>query len=287
MMFDDIQNTDALVTVVITSYNQADCVGRCIESVQAQKTVFPIRILVADDASTDGTLEVVRKYADVDKRIDVLVRERNLGLDGNPADALRHVRSKYFHILESDDYWCDENKLQMQVDALESHPECIACGHSTEYRKPDGALVMVKGRRLKPGQSRIDTLMTTQFVHRSAVLFRNFLDDISDEDLAWVVRDVCFFYYALSKGKIIYFDRPMSVYMITGIGTWSSLSDEVKAKNLQVLYYLIDRYLGFKYTNKFRHKYLPHEGKRLFAFAIPYLRKGRKLLVSFSKGASC
>lgn len=274
-----------LVTVVITAYNQADLVERCLDSVAAQKTSFGVRLVVADDASTDGTADVVRAWAARRPEIDLelIARKANLGLDGNPAEALRHVHTPFFHILESDDYWCDETKLQRQVDALNAHPECVACGHSTEYRKMDGTLVQVKGRRLKPGAFRVDDLFTTQFVHRSAVLFRNFLDDISDDDLAWIVRDVCFFYYALSKGKIIYFDRPMSVYSITGIGTWSGLSAERKKERLQCLYYRLDRYFGFKYTAKFRHQYLPHEGKKLFSLAVPYLRKGRRLVISFAK----
>lgn len=274
---------EPLVTVVVTAYNQADCIGRCLESIQAQKTSFPIRIIVADDASKDGSADIARQYAATDPRISVLVRERNLGANGNPAEALRHVKTKYFHILESDDYWIDETKLQRQVDALEAHPECVVCGHSLEYRKPDGSLALLKGRRLKPGAFRIDTLETTQFVHRSATLFRNLLDEISDEDLSWVVRDVCFFYWMMSKGKIIYFDRPMSVYSITGVGIWSSLGSRARQEQLQDFYYHIDRFLDYKYTHKFRHQYLPHEGKKLFSFSIPYFRKGRRLLFSVSK----
>ena len=275
----------ALVTVVVTAYNQADLVERCLDSIVAQRTDFGVKIVVADDASEDGTVDVVRAWATRHPEADVelIARETNLGLDGNPAEALRHVHTPFFHILESDDYWCDETKLQRQIDALNAHPECIACGHSTEYRKMDGTLVQIKGRRLKEGEFRVDDLLTTQFVHRSAVLFRNFLDEISDDDLAWIVRDVCFFYYALSKGKIIYFDRPMSVYSITGIGTWSGLSEERKKERLQCLYYRLDRYFGFRYTSKFHHQYLPHEGKRLFSLSLPYFRKGRRLVVSFAK----
>ena len=286
MSGDTPASREPLVTVVVTAYNQADSIGRCIESIQAQKTDFPIKIIVADDASSDGSAEIARRYAKDDPRIEVLARERNLGLDGNPAEAFRHVKTKYFHILECDDYWIDDSKLQRQVDALEAHPECVICGHSLEYRNLDGSLAMLKGRRLKPGAFRIDTLETTQFVHRSATLFRNLLDDISDEDLAWVVRDVCFFYWMMSKGKIIYFDRPMSVYTITGAGTWSSLASKTKKERLQDLYYHIDRFLDFKYTKKFRHQYLPHEGKKLLSFSLPYFRKGRRLIVSLSKGSS-
>ena len=196
------KDREPLVTVVVTAYNQADLVERCLDSVAAQKTDFGVRMVVADDASTDGTADVVRAWTARHPQADLelIARDANLGLDGNPAEALRHVHTPFFHILESDDYWCDETKLQRQIDALNAHPECIACGHSTEHRKMDGTLVQVKGRRLKPGAFRVDDLFTTQFVHRSAVLFRNFLADISDDDLAWIVRDVCFFYYALSKG---------------------------------------------------------------------------------------
>ena len=54
---------DPRVTVVVTAYNQADLVERCLDSVAAQKTSFGVRIVVADDASTDGTADVVRAWA--------------------------------------------------------------------------------------------------------------------------------------------------------------------------------------------------------------------------------
>ena len=273
-----------LVTVVAICYNHADNLERSLDSILCQKTDFPFKVVVIDDASTDGSQDIIRRYAAADPRVEPVLHEENLYSRGRLgfAEYQDKIVSPFFHVIETDDYWCDPDKLQMQVDALRANPGCIACAHAVEYRDADGNLLQVKGRKVSGG-SRVFNLMNTQFCHISTTLYRNFLSSIPVEDRCMLCRDVMLFYHALSMGDLFYFDRPMSVTRRTGAGIWSGLDDRARELALQELYYKLDRHLGFKYTAKFRHRYLPMEGKKLFSLSIPYFVKGRRLVVSFSK----
>jgi len=278
------KDPDCLVTVVVLCYNHADNLARCLDSVLAQKTDFAFRVVVIDDFSTDGSRDIIADYARRDARVVPVLHAENIYSQGRRsfAEYQENIKTPFFHVLESDDYWCDEGKLQLQVDALRAHPECIASAHAVEYRDSDGVLLETRGRRIG-GKGRVYDLYTTRFCHLSSTLYRNFLDRIPAQDRTFLCRDIMRFYYALSMGKLHYVDRTMSVCRRTGRGVWTSLAEEARVLQLQELYFKLDRYLGFRFTKKFRHLYLPHEGKKLFSLALPYFWRGRKLLLSLAK----
>lgn len=118
-----------LVSVVITVFNQKDYIEECLRSVQAQKTDFDFEVLIGDDASTDGTQDLLRSIKPTfpDNFIFYL-REKNMGERGlaNSGDLLMRCRGKYLCILEGDDFWTYDRKLQEQADFLEAHPEFAA-----------------------------------------------------------------------------------------------------------------------------------------------------------------
>lgn len=116
---------EPLVSVDMITYNHAPYIGRAIEGVLGQKTNFPFEIVVGEDCSTDGTREIVfeyqKKYPDV---IRVITSEKNIGANENCKRTFGACRGKYVADCEGDDYWHNPNKLQKQVDYMESHPEC-------------------------------------------------------------------------------------------------------------------------------------------------------------------
>lgn len=116
-----------MTAVCIATYNHEAFIGEAIESVQAQVCDEPLRIYIGDDASTDGTSSVCRRYADQDERIVYIRRERNMGLSANTIALYRRIMAdgcEYIAMLDGDDYWCDPHKLQLQTDYLRAHPEC-------------------------------------------------------------------------------------------------------------------------------------------------------------------
>ena len=130
-------NDRILISVVIPSYNRADTVGQTIESILAQKVDANVEIVIGDDCSTDNAREVLLKYKEQHPdAIRLLFHEQNMGLGANWATCVKACKGKYICNCDNDDYWHNEQKLQIQLDYMESHSECNICitNHRTHNR---------------------------------------------------------------------------------------------------------------------------------------------------------
>lgn len=126
-----------LISIVIPSYNRADTVGQTIDSILAQKVDADIEIVIGDDCSTDNAREVLQRYKEQHPdTIRLLFHEKNMGLGANWATCVKACKGKYICNCDNDDYWHNEHKLQIQLDYMESHPECNICitNHRTHNR---------------------------------------------------------------------------------------------------------------------------------------------------------
>jgi glycosyltransferase involved in cell wall biosynthesis len=114
-----------LVSVKMLTYNHAPYISRAIEGVINQKTCYPFELVIGEDFSTDGTREIVHDYQ---KRfpdiIRVITSEQNVGVKKNNKRTTDACRGKYITICEGDDYWHHPEKIQMQAEYLEDHPDC-------------------------------------------------------------------------------------------------------------------------------------------------------------------
>lgn len=115
--------SNILISVIVPSYNRSNTVGNTIDSIIAQQVDADIEIVVGDDCSTDNAREVLlqykEKYPDI---IRLFFWEKNLGLGANWASCVKECRGKYICNCDNDDYWHNTNKLQLQLDYMESHP---------------------------------------------------------------------------------------------------------------------------------------------------------------------
>lgn len=122
-----------VVSVCCMTYNHERFVRQCLEGFLRQETTFPIEVLIHDDASTDGTAEIVREY---EARHPWLLRpiyqrenQYRQGIRPNLRFNFPRARGKYIAICEGDDYWVDSRQLQTQVEFLDAHPEYVVCYH--------------------------------------------------------------------------------------------------------------------------------------------------------------
>lgn len=126
------------VSVQILTYNHAEFVAQALDSVLDQSASFEWEVVVGDDCSTDGTCEILKSYARKHpERIRVLLRPRGLGphdlnLAGNNnfLATYRVCRGEYVALLDGDDYWTDDSKLEKQVRFLDTNPSCSLCCHA-------------------------------------------------------------------------------------------------------------------------------------------------------------
>jgi len=112
------------ISVVIITYNRARLLPEAIESVLSQ-SFKDWELLIVDDASTDGTESVVKKYIDKDERIGYYKNESNIKISRSRNRGLELARGKYIAVLDSDDSWCDVEKLQKQYDFLEQNADFV------------------------------------------------------------------------------------------------------------------------------------------------------------------
>lgn len=260
------------VAVIVVTYNHKNTIARCLDSIIEQKVDFPIKVYVADDASTDGTSDIVREYANRDSIIIPLIRGKNMGAVPSCISALREISSEFFVITEGDDYWCDPEKLKLQVDALRRHPECSCCSHVTEARDKNGNHLSYIPKKCK-GNYRLFDFMRAPPCHTTSLLYRNFLQSLDDREWSHLTGDGWYIAMALDRGKMIFLNRVMSVYNVSGEGAWSKLSDEERVAIHQKTSYMMDQFFHFKYTKKFRRLYLPGNPKTLFSFEVPLGRR--------------
>ena len=104
-----------MVSVIVPVFNQRDYVERCLRSIASQKCDFPVEVIVGDDFSTDGTRDVLRSLeSELPDWFHILLRPKNMGLRGenNCNDLLHRCRGRYMAILEGDDFWTYDGKLQ-------------------------------------------------------------------------------------------------------------------------------------------------------------------------------
>lgn len=126
-------NYSPTVSVIIAVYNGKQYIRRAIVSVLNQ-TYKDIEIIVVDDGSTDNTKRMLDVF-----NIKYIYQE-NAGSINARNNGIRNSRGEYIAILDSDDIWCDRNKLKKQVEFLDTHPYYVLVG---------GNMIKVNAKHIK------------------------------------------------------------------------------------------------------------------------------------------
>ena len=226
-----------ICTVILLTYNHVKWFKKCIESVLNQKTNYNYIIHVFDDASTDGTSDLVREYANkYPDKVIPFIAQKNQGAQTNVWNAWNSVKTKYCILTETDDYWCNENKLQMQIDAMEKHPECSFCSTNNYYEviKDDYLTFLDKTIQIKPDIYKDKKIISYQDIKNIKAGFLTHLSSrlirASAMELGVIQHKEAFlfdasqYFYLLNKGPMYWIDKPTSVYVKTGEGVWSSVT---------------------------------------------------------------
>jgi glycosyltransferase involved in cell wall biosynthesis len=130
-----------LVSICCITYNHVDYIRDALDGFLMQKTDFSFEIIIHDDASTDGTIDIIREYErKYPNIIKPIYQTENQYSKGEKATlfTIKVARGKYIAFCEGDDYWIDPLKLQKQIIEMEKHPDCYICFHPTLIRWVDG-----------------------------------------------------------------------------------------------------------------------------------------------------
>ncbi|AOY75660.1 glycosyltransferase [Clostridium formicaceticum] len=119
------------VSVLMLTYNHENYIKEAIESVLRQDTSFTYELVIGEDCSTDNTRKIItaykKEYPDI---IKLNLHNRNVGGRKNFISTLPMCQGQYVALLEGDDYWTDEKKLQKQIEFLDNNLDCSFCAHS-------------------------------------------------------------------------------------------------------------------------------------------------------------
>ena len=116
------------ISVAVITYNQQDTIAQTLDSILYQKGDFELEVVIGEDCGTDNTWVICQDYAErFPEQVVLLENTHNLGIMANFARVMKACTGEYVGICAGDDYWCDEQKLQKQLDYLTAHPECGVC----------------------------------------------------------------------------------------------------------------------------------------------------------------
>jgi glycosyltransferase involved in cell wall biosynthesis len=242
------------LSVMMITYNHERFIAQALTSVLTQRVNFDYEIVVGDDCSTDGTRAIIvdfcRRYPD---RIVPRLRNQNLGGPRNLIATLTSCRGDYVALLEGDDYWTCEEKLQKQVDFLDAHPDHALCCHRVQLLYETGAAQTGVYPSTVAGSYTIDNLLEGNFVATCATMFcRNLLRILPNWYYELAPGDWALFALIAKHGKIALMDEVMAMYRVHSGGTWSLRPEVCRlSKSVQMLK-VLDKHLDFQYANTIR-----------------------------------
>jgi glycosyltransferase involved in cell wall biosynthesis len=229
-----------MVSVVMMTRNHEKFISQAIESVISQKCSFEIELLIGEDFSTDDTRAACEDYQKkYPHMIRLIVAHQNVGILPNFLRLVSRSRGKYIALLEGDDYWINELKLQKQVDLMESHPEYAWCGAKTINR--------TFWVNEKPYYNLEDTLRR-YILHTSTIVFRaellNTFPDFPDV-VGWISM---VYAYLAQHGLCGFLNEIVSYYRIHPGGLWTGAQIYKRMHLTWIFTDTMDDYFEHKYT---------------------------------------
>lgn len=217
-----------LLSVCLITYNQARYIEEAIDTILMQEVDFAWQLIVADDFSTDGTREILKRYQKKHpKLIKLILQKKNVGAEANWLDLMSAPTSKYVLYADGDDYFSNTTKLQQQVDFLEAHKDFSICFHpvSVVYEGADrpNDIFPSPEQRFHKTVFELQDVLTNNFMQTNSVLYRwRFTDKNIRDFIPTGISPGDWFLHILHAevGKVGFIDKTMSVYRRHAGGLW-------------------------------------------------------------------
>lgn len=222
---------EIVVSIICTAYNHESYIRDCLEGFVNQKTDFKYEVLIHDDASTDKTADIIReyeaKYPDIIKPIYQTENQYSQGVLFLRKYVYPKIKGKYIAWCEGDDYWCDENKLQKQVDFLENHPEYSACVHNSYRLDCRSNLKSLYNKATTDYDIPMEEIIENwgKVYHTSSLLVRRNFLLLPNAFFAKTFGDYPTAIYNATCGKVRFMKDIMSVYRFFAKGSWSETKE--------------------------------------------------------------
>lgn len=251
------------LSVIITTYNQSDYIKKAINSVLAQKQCPDFEVIIGDDASSDGTSNIITTYLEeYSDKIKYIRHGNNVGMLQNLKSCIDACTGEYIAICEGNDYWTDEYKLKKQCEILENNKNISLCFTNINLLKQ-------KSNEILKHCDKIKQKLSNQFSIKDLIKFNNPIGNFSccmyrrDAILNFIpnsyyeekgAADWLFNMYILDKSEGYYLKDVCSIYRILETSIYnrqSAFEKNMKLIESSAHYNVLFEYKYAKYFLKF------------------------------------
>ena len=286
---------EILVSICCLTYNQEKYIKDALEGFLMQKTNFKYEIIIHDDASNDNTANIIREYEEkYPNIIKPIYQKENQYSQGKWSliTTFNNAKGKYIALCEGDDYWIDENKLQLQVDYMEKNPNCTLLFHNAKIidmlNNKESNFVpynkVAKKYIKKDGNYNVGELELIEFIPTASYMFRRrYVMDIPEWFENCFVQDWPLRLILTSFGYAHFVDKKMCIYRKNAQGSVTventNKGNESNKGMLEILdkkkfcVTKIDEFTDYKYHDIFEKRLLQYEVEKLF-----YTGKGKEII---------
>lgn len=275
------KNDNVMLSIYVSTYGQEEYIALALDSILMQKTSYTYEVLVGEDASPDGTREILKEYEKkYPNKFKMFYRPQNMygKIYCNSSDLRERCVGKYVICLEGDDYWTSDTKIEKQVSFLEEHPEYIAVSHNCIVVDENNDMLNEKYPECKdeiyslnhyvseilPGQT--TTLMVRNYTKEN-------LFDTSILNFGLIPGDRLLYFALSMHGRIYCMQETMSAYrhVLNGGSSFSA--------NYKYNFYQSEKWHAFlmEYTRKFDMNTPKEYSEMLYFRNICYGIKTRQL----------
>ena len=240
------------LTVLMPSYNRGAYINEAVTSVLNQKTDFGVKLIITDDCSTDGSIEII-------------LSEKNERLLANILKAQVRVRSEYFCVLDPDDYYTDEFFLQKAVDFLDAHKDFTIYSSNCMMLYESSSTEPYLKTKIKESvfsfsdllQDKVIITQTAGSIFRNIVysngipeIIKNAIGTYSESSFR---ADTERYIFHLHRGKAFFKNEIVAVYRIHKDGIWTKENQFHRNLLAAQAYYDYFRYLDYTHAEYFIH----------------------------------
>jgi glycosyltransferase involved in cell wall biosynthesis len=264
------------------TFNHARFIDQAVQGALSQRTAFDFEVLISEDCSTDGTRQkVIEWQRGHPSRIRLLLSDHNLRSNAVVARGLRAARGEYVAMLDGDDYWTADDKLQRQADFLDAHPGCAMCFHNARVVDETG---LREPRNWTPPEqppvSTLEDIWMGNFIAMCSTMFRRatIAEPPRWYEAMFPITDWPLHILAACHGDIGYLDEVMGIYRHHGGGMYSPYSTLEKIEMTRAFYRTMKANLGRPHAAAIRRA----QSKYLLEWAEEFARRG-----DLSSGRHC
>ncbi|MDD5458096.1 MAG: glycosyltransferase [Phycisphaerae bacterium] len=210
----------AKVSVVMTSYNHCNYLSEAIESVLSQ-TLGDFELIIVDDASKDGSQEIINRYQQKDSRIRSILHEKNQGISRTTNDGFLAAKEDYIAYIQSDDRWLPE-KLEKQIKILQKNNRLVVWSDASiidKFGNKTGQLftqLYDSSKKLKTGNLFSNLVNTNYICGQSMILDRRIAQHILFDPKLVYSNDYKFMIEVSREHEFHFIEEPLTQYRIHG-----------------------------------------------------------------------